>query len=92
MTITRRSWAALLALLLTVTSFYFAGPALAQPAPHPGDNDTGNPPSPIAAVSDGSPWWMFALVAAGSALLTIAVLWLIAPKLRGSRRLSPAPA
>jgi hypothetical protein len=66
--------------------------ALAQPIPDlPGVPGTGHS-TPAPAVSDGSPLWVFIVVAAASAATAIAATWLVSTRVRHPHQLSPTPA
>jgi hypothetical protein len=94
----RRILIAVVTVPATVVTLIALGPAaFAMPAPDPGgalppDYGAGAPSSPtVISVSHSSPLWVFVLVAAVSAAVTLAVV-LAADKFRRSSRLRTAEA
>ena len=65
--------------------------ALAQRLPDPPTTGAGSQPT-TPAVSHGSPLWVFILVAAGTAAVSITATWLISTRTRQPHQLSTSPA
>lgn len=79
-----------LATVVALVSLISAAPALAQRLPEPAD-DVGTAPQPATTiVNHDSPPWVFLVVGLGSALLTLALVVIVA-RLRRPR-LQPQPA
>jgi hypothetical protein len=68
--------------------------ALAQPIPDPAYSGAVAPPAstPAPAVSHGSPLWLFIVVAAVTAAVSITATWLFSTRARQPRQLSTSPA
>jgi hypothetical protein len=66
--------------------------ALAQRLPDPPTTGAGSQPTTPAAVSHGSPLWVYIVVAAGTAAVSITATWLVSTRARKPHQLSTSPA
>jgi hypothetical protein len=80
----RRTVTTLAGMFVALATFIGLGPAAyAQPAPLPDDTYLAPTTSTVSTVSNGSPLWVFAVVAIAAAIVTLAAA-MTAAKLRHS--------
>ena len=93
-TIRRQHTLALTVTLMLGALLVGAPLALAQRLPDPPYTGGGAAPAgtPAPAVSHGSPLWVFIVVAAGTAAVSITATWLVSTRARQPHQLSTSPA